>query len=103
MEMFNKWNNYFYFNSGLKIFFGLGGPSEPAEIGRLESPEITVLGHHLEIGDSIDVLGDNIEFNTNRDGSKSILFIKNNGSCCPIVIDLDDNMNISDIYYLIFA
>lgn len=94
---------YFYFNSGMKVSFDLGGPSEPIEIVRLESLEINVLGHHLEIGDSIDVLGNNIEFNTRRDGSKSILFIKNNGNCCPIVIDLNENMEISDIYYLIFA
>ena len=92
---------YFYFNSGLKIFFGLGGPSEPAEIGRLESNEITVLGHHLEIGESIDVLGDNIEFNTNRDGSKSILFIRNNETCCLIVIDFDNNHKITDIVYFV--
>ena len=94
---------YFYFNSGMKVSFDLGGPSEPIEIVRLESPEITVLGHHLEIGDSIGVLANNIEFNINKDGSKSILFIKNNGGCCPIVIDLDANMNVTDIYYLIFA
>ncbi|MBZ9652195.1 hypothetical protein [Psychroflexus montanilacus] len=94
---------YFYFNSGMKVSFDLGGPSESIEIVRLESPDITVLGHHLEIGDSIDVLGNDIEFNINRDSSKSILFIKNNGTCCPIVIDLDANMNITVIYYLIFA
>lgn len=94
---------YFYFNSGLKIFFGLGGPSEPAEIGRLESNEITILGHHLEIGDSIDILGDDIELNQKRNGSHNIRFIKNNGACCPIVIDFDDNHKITSIVYLIYA
>lgn len=93
----------FNFNSGLIISFDLGGPSEPIEIDRLEASEITVLGHHLEIGDSIDVLGDDIEFNMNRDGSKSILFIKNDGACCPIVIDFDSNHKITSIVYLIYT
>ena len=93
----------FNFNSGLMISFDLGGPSESIEIDRLESPEITVLGHHLEIGDSIDVLGNNIEFNQRRSGGYSIRFIKNNGSCCPIVIDFDNNRKITSIVYLIYA
>jgi hypothetical protein len=93
----------FYFKSGLIISFDFGGPNEPIEIDRLEYSEITILGPHLEIGDSIDILGEDIEFNINIDGSKSLLFIKNRGSCCPIVIDLDENMMIIDIHYLIFA
>lgn len=93
----------FYFNSELMISFDLGGPSEPIEIDRLESNEITILGHHLEIGDSIDVLSNEVEFNTNIDGSKSLLFIKNNGACCPIIINFDSNHKITSIVYLILA
>lgn len=92
---------YFYFNSGMKVSFDLGGPSEPIEIVRLESLEINVLGHHLEIGDSIDILGDNIELNTNRDGSKSILLIENRGTCCKIVIDFDTDHKITEIVYFV--
>ncbi|NEV94864.1 hypothetical protein G3567_11990 [Psychroflexus sp. YR1-1] len=94
---------YFYFNSGLKIFFGLEGPNVPAEIGRLESPDITVLGHHLEVGDSIDVFGDDIEFNQRKNGGYSIRFIKNNGYCCPIVIVFDRYNKITKIVYLIYT
>lgn len=94
---------YFNFNSGIKVFFDLGGPNEPIEIVHLESYEITVLGHHLEIGDSIDILEDDIEFNQRKDGGYSIRFIKNNGTCCPIVIVFDSNHKITSIVYLIYA
>ena len=63
--------------------------------------KMTIKNITFTIGDNINVLGENIVFNTKRDGSKSIVFSPMEGWNNFIVIDFDQETKlITAIYYI---
>ena len=95
----------FNYQNGLKISFGEFdlNYTKPS-IYYLKTNNICIKNIDLNVGDSIEKLGNNILFNKQTDGDLSIRFTHNNGDCCPIIIEFDQKTKlITSIEYFVWT
>ncbi|WP_417291689.1 hypothetical protein [Corallibacter sp.] len=95
----------FNYKNGLKISFGEFdlNYTKPS-IYYLKTNNICIKNIDLNVGDSIEKLGNSILFNKQTDGDLSIMFTHNNGDCCPIIIEFDQKTKlITSIEYVVWT
>ncbi|WP_418511681.1 hypothetical protein [Corallibacter sp.] len=95
----------FNYKNGLKISFGEFdlNYTKPS-IYYLKTNNICIKNIDLNVGDSIEKLGNNILFNKQTDGGLSIMFTHNNDDCCPIIIEFDQKTKlITSIEYAVWT
>jgi hypothetical protein len=95
----------FNYQNGLKISFGEFdlNYTKPS-IYYLKTNNISIKNIDLNVGESIEKLGNNILFNKQANGDLSIMFTHNNGDCCPIIIEFDQKTKlITSIEYFVWT
>lgn len=95
----------FNYQNGLKISFGEfeSNDTKPS-ILHLKTNNISIKNININVGDSIEKLGNNILFNKQRNGDLSIIFTNNNADCCPIIIEFDQKTKlITSIDYFVWT
>ncbi len=81
------------FNEIILSFYNVDLEDYKPFIGYFKAKNISVNGKRIAIGESITGLGTEIIFNTKVDKSKSIIFQA--GDCCSIIIEFDQNTNLT--------
>lgn len=95
----------FIYENGLKISFSeFDLKYANPEIYYLKTNNIRIKNIELNVGDSIEKLGEEILFNKGTDGDLSVMFTHKNGDCCPIIIDFDQKTKlITSIEYFVWT
>lgn len=95
----------FNYSNGLKISFGQFDLNyTKPNIYYLKTNNICIKNINLNVGDSIEKLGNHILFNKQTDGDLSIMFAHNNGDCCPIIIEFNQKTKlITSIEYFVWT
>ena len=107
IEIGEHTRKFIYLNSNLNedyfIFKNLSSNTN-VNIIEFKVSSITISGATINVGDNISVLGNNILFNNNTDGTLSVIYSLFDYDGFSIIIEFDQNTNtVTEIKYYVWT